>query len=451
MLPFSYGKKFQESMLAHMMRDITFALRCCEHIEGSLLHSDAFQWIFKTIKKQIDTKTTVPTEIELEDALKYVEIHKRRLYAKVIEEIMEAKLSSYEFIQDRLTDYGRRIKYNEVFREAQVLYNMGKIEDAYEFTMKGMEDLYEITFNSSSDVCDLEETRGIYMKQAAMSGGLTITTGIPELDEILGGGMERGRVGVLLAEPKKGKTIGLISKTCAAIRARNFNVVHFVLEGLTEETTMKIQSRLSGIPYAKIYKDELTPEELKLLEKVNRLAKGRLRVVPMNNKWDYTTLDVESKLKELERKGFKADLTVIDYGDLLKGRTSFSSSEKRHEQTEVFRDLKKIAMSRSTAMWTASQAVRPKDAPEKEYLLRSKDISESYEKVRIVDFVATINQTPKEKKLGIIRFHADLYRNNDCDKTIRLVTDFGRMMFYSRRLDFDLHRLPWRKKMGRKK
>ena len=451
MLPFTYGEKFQRTMLAHMLKDITFASKCCDYIKADLLYSDAFQWIFSTIKKQIDDKMTVPSPIEIEDALKYVEVHKRKIYNKVIETVNNTELTSYDFIQEKLTDYSRKIKYNEIFREAQALYNTGEIEKAYEFTMGGMEDLYEITFHNNSDISDLEAHRLIYIKQAAMGGGVTITSGIPELDLILGGGLERGRVGVLLAEPKKGKTIGLINFTCAAIRARSFKVVHFVLEGLTEETTIKIQSRLTGIPYRKIYTDDLTPDESKLLDKVNDLIKARLRVVPMNNKWDYTTLDVDSKLKELDRKGFKTDLAVIDYGDLLKGRSHFSSSEKRHEQTEVFRDIKKIAMTRKCAIWTASQAVRPKDAPEKEYLLRSKDVSESYEKIRIVDFIATINQTPKEKRLGIIRFHADLYRNNDCDKTIRLVVDFSRMIFFSGRLNLDLHKLPWRKKMGRKK
>jgi hypothetical protein len=78
-----------------------------------------------------------------------------------------------------------------------------------------------------------------------------------------------------------------------------------------------------------------------------------------------------------------------------------------------------------------SQARRPEDGPEKEYLLRSKDISEAFEKIRIADFIATLNQTPREKEFGIVRFHADIYRSNDTDKTIRLVTDFAKSMLYS--------------------
>jgi hypothetical protein len=140
-------------------------------------------------------------------------------------------------------------------------------------------------------------------------------------------------------------------------------------------------------------------------------------------------MDIEAKIRDLERKGRKPDLIIVDYADLLRHHEKVS--EKRHEQTEVYRDLKRLAMMKNVAIWTASQARRPEDGPEKEFLLRAKDISESYEKVRIADFIATLNQTPAEKEMGVVRFHMDIYRSNDTDRTLKLITDFGKATLYS--------------------
>jgi replicative DNA helicase len=151
----------------------------------------------------------------------------------------------------------------------------------------------------------------------------------------------------------------------------------------------------------------------------------------MNQNWSYTALDVESKIKELKRAGREPDLVIIDYGDLLKHHEPTDNA--RMEQTEVFRALKRIAMMQSVAVWTASQARRPADN-DKEYILRARDIAECFEKVRIADLVCTLNQTQRERRHGIMRFCVDIYRSADTDKIIRLVQDYERMIFYSKRL-----------------
>jgi hypothetical protein len=103
-------------------------------------------------------------------------------------------------------------------------------------------------------------------------------------------------------------------------------------------------------------------------------------------------------------------------------------------------------MIRHVAIWSASQAQRPKDTPERAGLLRSKDIAESYEKVRIADFIATLNQTSHEKEAGILRFHLDLYRSNETDKTILLFVDFTRMIFHSLKYGWAEYRAIHKKK-----
>jgi replicative DNA helicase len=174
----------------------------------------------------------------------------------------------------------------------------------------------------------------------------------------------------------------------------------------------------------------LNIEQREKLKTLDKLYMNRLDLIPFNKHWSYTVLDIEAKIRELESIGRKPDLIIIDYADLLK-HSNGSKMEKRIEQAEIYRDIKRLAMIKDVAIWTATQAQRPRDEPDKVGLLRAQNVSECYEKVRIADIIATLNQTPDEKKKGILRFHIDIYRSSDADKTIHLLVDFERMIFYS--------------------
>jgi hypothetical protein len=103
-------------------------------------------------------------------------------------------------------------------------------------------------------------------------------------------------------------------------------------------------------------------------------------------------------------------MIIVDYGDLLEGRDGKYKSTYE-SQKSVFRDLKSLA-NREYAVWTASQAVRPNEKDENDMTpLKAREIADCYEKVRIADFVGSINQTPGERAEQKMRLWADIYRD----------------------------------------
>lgn len=426
---FTFSKEFQESMLALMLIDPSFAEKVVKVIPEERLYSDSHKYLFKSIGESIELNQRPPTFLEIEDASKKIEITKRKIILRFIKQVFAHKVTDAEFIKERVTEYARKNLFVFVFQNAQTLWNTGKFDDAYDFVKDGIGDLHGISLKDDANVsiAEFENIRGLYATEITTSKR-KIPTIIPPLDQILKGGLEKGELGIILAEAKKGKSQSLVHFGVAGL-FHGFKVAHFVLEGMTQQSILRYQARLSMIDYNKLESDSITKEEAWRLKRISEKHKDNLMLIPFNQHWNYTVMDVEAKIRELERQGNKPDLVIIDYADLL--RHHEKSKEKRFEQTEVYRDLKRVAMMRNVAIWTASQARRPEEGPEKEYLLRAKDISESYEKVRIADFIATLNQTPKEKEYGIVRLHADIYRSNDTDKTIKLVTDFGKSMLYS--------------------
>jgi len=429
---FTFSPSFQENMLALMTKDVGFAIKAADLIPTERLYSEAHKYMFEQLKKVIKTRGDVPSFIEIEDGLKELDASKRRMLQRFCKNIYSIAVADPEFVKEKCTEYARKSSFIEIFQDAQTLWNSGKPEHAYARSMEGFSNLYSISFHDDTNIPieEFEAIRQRYLLENAIHAP-RIPTNIAALDQILRGGLEKGELGILLAEPKKGKSIGLTHMGCMAIMMRFGRVAHFLLEGTTEQGILRYESRLTGIPYSRLEKDEISHEESDRIGDIRRKYAGRLEMIPMNKHWNYTVLDVESKLKELQRAGKMPDLVVVDYGDLLKSSTPMK--EKRHEQTEVFRDLKRLAVMYKVAIWTASQAKRPENEPEKEYLLRAKDIAENFEKVRIADLICTLNQTPKERGEGVLRLHVDVYRSNDHDRTIRMICDFSRMIFHSKR------------------
>jgi hypothetical protein len=432
-IPFNFGQRFQDNMMALMLKDAVFTDKACKYILPEYLHSDAHKWLFERVKKRFSKDGMIPSRIEIDECLKAVEKHRRKIYQGFIEKVLGLDPEDPIFICDRLTDFAKRTHFADMFSQAQLHYNSGETQEAYNYVLNSINDLHLISFqdDQSIGVRDFENIRRLYVSQRLMVKD-RIPTGIKPLDTILRGGLSKfeGELGVILAEAKKGKSVALIHFSIACLKLPGLRVAHFVLEGSTETQITRYESRMTGIPTARIANDEITSSEFVRLEKLGRKYGDRLDLIPMNQKWDYTTGDIEAKVMELERRGRKPDLIVLDYADLLQPREKSREGE-RMNQRAVFRDLKKLAMMKKVAIWTATQAQRPKDSPDKEKVLRQDAVSESYEKARVVDFLGSLNQTPHEKKFGILRFHFDIYRNAACDKTIRLLTDFDRMIFYS--------------------
>jgi replicative DNA helicase len=428
-IEFSFTSEFQQQMLALMLKDFSFAARVINYIPVDRLYSEAHKYIFEQIKVSLDKKELL-TLIELEDRLKTMDRSKRRLMKSFASELFTTKVENPDFIKTKLTEYAKKCSFIDVFTTSQTFWNAKQHDKAYEYAMMGMNELYTVNFEDDAviPVEKFEEFRQLFVADS-MKKSIQIPTAIPSLDRALRGGLTKGELGILLAEPKKGKSIGLIHMGASALMAGFGRVAHFVLEGTTDQCILRYLSRMSGIEYARLEKDTITPEEQKKIDRLMKKFINRLDLIPMNKHWNYTVFDIEAKLKELKSVGRNPDVIIIDYADLLS--SGVAGMEKRLDQTEVYRNVKKLAVMGNYAIWTASQAQRPSKEPDEVYLLRAKDISESYEKVRIADLVATLNQTTRERENGLLRFHLDIYRSNDADETMTLITNYEKMIFYS--------------------
>lgn len=124
----------------------------------------------------------------------------------------------------------------------------------------------------------------------------------------------------------------------------------------------------------------------------------RLKCYPNN----HANVDViRNLLKSWElRDDWVADTIVIDYADNLGNEPDCRFGEKRHQIDATWGAMRGLALERNVAVITATQAGR--SAFQKANQDES-DTSEDKRKLGHVTQMLTLNQTPEEKKMGMMR------------------------------------------------
>jgi len=100
----------------------------------------------------------------------------------------------------------------------------------------------------------------------------------------------------------------------------------------------------------------------------------------------------------LQLKGFKPDVVIIDYADIMKSSRSYDSL--RHELKLVYEELRNLAMELEIPIWTASQANRESAQAN---VVGLENMSEAYGKAMVADVVVSLSRKAAEKATGFGR------------------------------------------------
>ena len=226
-----------------------------------------------------------------------------------------------------------------------------------------------------------------------------------------------------LAPMKRGKTFALIDAGIVAVQ-HSLNVLHVSLEMSESQMEKRYWTALSGqlkedkdnINYS--YFEKIDTEDERCWDiKCKSISRKSVSVNQIGNKqknlrrlfrggdirilavpaYSLTVDALDAKLDKLAQEDeYIPDVIIVDYADIM------APSEKgdyRNQLDGIWKRLRGIAQKRKCALFTASQSGRQsidKDAD-------SKDIAEDIRKLAHVTSMVSLNQTPDEKKNGILR------------------------------------------------
>lgn len=242
---------------------------------------------------------------------------------------------------------------------------------------------------------------------------------VPAFKKMIGP-IYRGDIMAVAAPAKRGKSF-LLQELALYAALDNLNVAIFSYEmevkvnvkrafqnllretgpGKVQDVKIPEFDDLGNIVYSEVRKDGLTDKKVK---RYIRKHKRSGSIFPNLRIFDNETCgrkisDIVEALKDLESQEFKVDVVVIDYDSLLENEPGYKGNEIE-ANTRLWKDMKlKIASDLHCLVITASQYSR--DAINNEA-----GVQNTAGNIRKFDYVShwiSINQTPIEKELGVMR------------------------------------------------
>jgi replicative DNA helicase len=218
-----------------------------------------------------------------------------------------------------------------------------------------------------------------------------VPTGLLELDRkgIFSGGLGKGELGVVVAPTGVGKSHFLVMLGCNALRAGK-NVLHYTLELSEEVTGVRYDSNLCDIN-----SDDVIDSKENVLEKykdMKGLGKLFIKYFPTTTATIYT---LRAHVERLSLKGFRPDVIIIDYADIMRSTRQYDSL--RHELKLIYQELRSYANELGIPVWTASQSNKEGSQSD---IVDLSNMSEAYGKAMEADVVLSISRKSHEKAGG---------------------------------------------------
>jgi len=379
-----FGYSFQIKLIAALFKDRAFLQQICDILKPEFMESEDKQWIIKTIVDYFDEYSSLPTlevmKVKLDDVDN--DVLKTTIIDTLKQVTKNFEADDIEFIEKEALDFCKNQTLKAAIMESVNLLQLGEydsIKNKIDTAMKaGAERDIGHEYNLDIDDRFAESTRK------------TVSTGWNVIDDLMDGGLGPGELGVFVAPAGIGKSWGLVNAAANAVQ-KGLNVIHYTLELSAPYVGLRFDSVFTGIAAQNL---KYHIEEVKNC--VDKLT-GKLVVKYYPTK-SATVNTIKAHLDRCQMQGYKPDVIVVDYADLLRG----TGKEIRHELGNIYEDLRGLAGEYEIPVWTASQANR---SALEDDVIGAEKIAESYSKIMTADFVISLSRKIEDKVAGTGRWH----------------------------------------------
>ena len=388
-----YGKSFQEKVMQALLSDRAWAEQTLEVFDPTYFdlkylnylaeryfgHAKKYK-VFPTLQLLV---TIIRDELRIgTDSI---------LRDQIIEYLTRMRANpdpgDLQYVKEKSLDFCRKQALKQELVIAVDKLNAGKYEEIVEGLKKAV--VVGTTPAIGHDFFTDYESRFTLLQRNA------IATGLDELDrkEILKGGLGSGELGVIVAATGVGKSHFLTMLGASALRA-GYNVLHYTLELSEAMIGLRYDSNLCDIDNSDIIEKKQDVIDAYKQQKLGRLI---IKEFPSNTATIYT---LRAHIERLDIKGFRPDIILIDYADIMRSTRQYDSL--RHELKLIYQELRAFATEKKIPIWTASQSNKEGSSSE---IVDLSNMSEAYGKAMEADIVLSISRRSHEKSTG----HGRLY------------------------------------------
>jgi replicative DNA helicase len=366
-----------------------------EHIDINFFTNKEVKTVLGTIVSFFNERGSCPTLTEVKTRLTTEEeknafnsvanafkqfdtnFNKEELIANT--ELFLKERSLYKIIVDTAEKYSQG--------KADIAETLTKFEKAYSINL--VEDMGHWYFDNVEE--HIRELLTVYNP---------IPTNWKFLDEKLEGGLYPKTLTCFVGQVNIGKSI-VLGNIAANMVMGNRNTLLISLEMSEFMYAKRISTQLTQIPHnqLKLYTEELKQQVGHIRKQIE--SKLVIKEYPPKT---VSVRNIDSYITKLTRKGFKPEIVVIDYINLLKPSTKNLNSYESVK--EVAEQLRALSFKFNIPFVTASQVNRPAFNSANPGM---ESISESIGLAATCDVICSLWQEEEDKELGII--HLGMQKN----------------------------------------
>ena len=387
------GSTFQTKLLQSLILDVNFFSRIFNILKKEYFTNQAHQFLFEKIYQYYEKYKLVPS-LEILEIVVTSETDEliRNVSYEILKVIKKSSVADTKMIKDEALLFCRQQ------RMKAAIYNSIKRfeENDWEGIWKDVGDAFRAGEDTDSGHDYFEELDHRLEKLKRE----IVPTGLKDLDLLLGGGMGKGELIIVVGGPSIGKSF-FMQIVSSNVILQSKNVIYYTLELYEHQVGVRFDSRFSGISIDDVPSNKEFVKK-KLLELSN---KGKFKIKEYPAKTSSVNI-IRSHLNKLAMENFVPDLIVVDYADLLKGRKGIN--EKRFELESIYEDLRALAYDFKVPVLSGSQANRQEYNNE---IVTIASLAESFAKAAVADIILTISRRMDDKLATIPRARMFVAKN----------------------------------------
>jgi len=359
-----------------------------EYVDLSYFNDKNIKIIFKSILKFFEERGTVPSLTEIKSRLVLEEERKAFNEITIKLKQIDSKFNKDELLSNTERFLKERCLYNSIVKTAEK-FSQGKVDPSE--TLQEFEKAHAINLKEDLGHWYLEEIDEHIKELTTIYK--PIPTGWKFFDERCEGGLFPKTLTVFAGQVNVGKSI-VLGNLATNMLLVDRNVLLISLEMSEFMYSKRISSQLSQIPHndLKIYTSELKEQ----VEHIQKKLKSKLVIKEYAPK-SVTVRHLDAYITKLGHKGFKPDIVVVDYINLIlpttKGQNSYTDIKEIAEQ------LRALSFKYNIPVISATQIGRNSfntSSPGME------SVAESIALPATCDIMLSIWQTDEDKELGIV-------------------------------------------------
>lgn len=301
---------------------------------------------YEVIKLVLNEKASNQTEIDE--------------FSELINTLKRTSFEGNEFVKENALKFFKQQEMIKAANKLLKLVGTGNI-DKYDECKKIMDDAILIGQEddlgcSPYDLLDQAMTKNYKWP---------IPTGISKLDEALNGGLDKGKIGLIIGSAGFGKStfstaIASYASTCQT-ELNNFEgykVLQIYFEDDDVDIARKHFSRITQVEARKLASNQAETQEIRaVIENYEgkELMKKNLRIKRFNTSTKSAS-DIEAYIKRQINSGFRPDLVIIDYFEcLLPEKGGYSTDSEWSREGRTMRKIENIAKDLNIAIWVPTQ------------------------------------------------------------------------------------------------